>query len=361
MPLLYGEAEMAFERLQEELVRRFWDHSLLIFSDLTRNTSIVREPLAASPRDFAGCRHVEACNTYKIPFALEHYQMTSDAIRINLPLIRMERGGWMRDLALLGYTNRGAPLALVLMRAYTKGAEDTWLACDYESHHFGTQDIFAKPLLGSGVVTIPEGLALTARREMISIARDVQHRIAYVFRDRARVPVSDDAWVRYDDELKYELGMPGFDTEHTIARQREAGTPHMVRVRRFHSSQASQFVLRFSLECCQNIAIVVALTRMMHRSDIRGALLVTQKSLVESEEDLSTMGADILKKTFTEAYKTQLEESGRLAFAYLEGVGMLELWPDGFVGDWNLGHGLITLRISGHGPSKRRLSDGTQE
>ena len=196
MPLLYGEAEMAFTRLQEELVRRFRDHSLLIFSDLTRNTSILREPLAASPTDFAGCKHVEACNTYKIPFALESYHLTSDAIHLHLPLIRMERGQWARDLALLGYTNHGAPIALVLMRAYTNHLDKTWLACDYESLHFGTQDVVAIPSLGSGVVAIPEELAVTARREVILIARDVRHRKAHVFRDQA----SDDAW--YDTILR---------------------------------------------------------------------------------------------------------------------------------------------------------------
>lgn len=358
MPLLYGEAEMAFVRLQEELVRRFRDHSLLIFSDLTRNTSILREPLAASSRDFAGCKNVEACNTYKIPFALESYHMTKDAINISLPLIRMERAHWARDLALLGYTNYGAPLALVLVRAV---AEDTWLACDYESQHFGTQDVVAMPTLGSGIVTIPEELAITARREMISIARDVQHRKAYVFRGQARDQASGDAWVRYDLALKYESGLPGFNSEHIVARQRRAGTPHMIRVPRLFSFPPTQFVLKFSLEDCQSTAIVVALTPMTSANDIRGALLVTQKSHVEYEENLSTVGVELLDKLFSEAYGNLLDDGNRLAFAPVEGVGMLELLLDGYVGDWNLGHGLITLRISDDGLCKRRLSDGTEE
>lgn len=100
--------------------------------------------------------------------------MTKDAIHINLPLIRMERAHWLRDLALLGYTNKGAALALVLMRAYVKDADDTWLACDYESHHLGTQDVVVAPSLGSGIVTISEELSITATRETILIARDVR-------------------------------------------------------------------------------------------------------------------------------------------------------------------------------------------
>ncbi|KAM0703743.1 hypothetical protein Q7P35_009682 [Cladosporium inversicolor] len=361
MPLLYGEADMAFVRLQEELVRRFRDHSLLIFSDLTRNTSILREPLAASSRDFAGCKNVEACNTYKIPFALESYHLTSDAIHINLPLIRMERARWARDLALLGYTNHGAPIALVLVRAYTKDAEETWLTCDYESHHFGTQDVVATPSLGSGIVTIPEELAITARREMILIARDVQHRKAHVFHHQARDQASDDAWVRYDLALKYESGMPGLNLESTVARQRRAGTPHMIRVKRLFSFPVTQFVLKFSLEDFQDTAIVVALIRMVPENDIRGALLLTQNSYVESEKHLSVVGTGLLDKTLAEGYRNQSKRTDRLARVPVEGVGMLELWRDGFVGDWNLGHGRVTLRISGDGPCKRRLSDGTEE
>ena len=357
MPLLYGEAEMAFVRLQEELVRKFRDHSLLIFSDLTRNTSILREPLAASPKDFAGCKHVEACNTYRIPFAMESYHLTNDAIHINLPLIRMERANWARDLALLGYTHYGAPIALVLMRAYTKDAEKTWLACDYESHHFAAQDVVAIPSLGSGVVAIPEELAVTARREVILIARDVRHRKASVFRDQA----SDDAWVRYDLALKYESGTPDFVAEHIVARQRTARTPHMVRVKRLFSIRPNQFVLKFSLDSRQDTAIVMALTRTIPGRQIRGALLTTHKSQVESEQQLSAIGAEILNSTSPQTYDNQLMRTDRLAFMPVEGVGIFELWYDGFVGDWALGHGRITLRISHDGPDKRLLSDGTQE
>jgi hypothetical protein len=361
MPLLYGEADMAFVRLQEELARRFRDHSLLTFSDLTRNTTIVREPLAASPKDFAGCKRISACNTYKIPFALQSYQMTKDAVHINLPLIRMEKANWLRDLALLGYTCNGAPLALVLMRANIKDAEDTWLACDYENHHFGTPYVIAMPSLGGGIVAIPEELAITARREMITIVRDVQHLKAIMFRDQARNQAGNDALLRYDLALEYECGMPRINLEHKVARHRKAETPHMIRVRRLFSFPASQIVLRFSLENCENTAIVVALTRMVPQNDIRGALLVTEKSYVESDKHLFAVGTELLNKTFAEAYKDELEALDCLASVPVEGVGMLELRRDGFVGDWSLGHGLVTLRISNESPCKRRLSDGTQE
>lgn len=378
MPLLYGEADMAFHRLQEELVKRFRDHSLLIFSDLTRNTSMLREPLAASPRDFAGCNHVEACNTYKIPFSLESYHLTNDAIRISLPLIRMERTRWMRDLALLGYTNSGAPLALVLTRADVNGDENTWFACDYESRHFShinrdedtwvawdhesrqfsTQEVAAMPSLGSGIATIPEELAITARREMLLIARDVRYRKAYVFR---RDQASDDAWVRYDLALRYNSGTPDFVVEHTVARQREARMPHMIRVKRLLSFPSKQFVLRFLLESSQHIAIVVALTRTMPNDHIRGALLITERSCVETEKQLSTMGAQLLDETFVEAYNNDLVGKKRLAFVPLEGTGVLELWHDGFIGDYYLGHSRVTLRIIHDGPDKGLLSDGTRE
>ena len=124
---------------------------------------------------------------------------------------------------------------------------------------------------------------------------------------------------------------------------------------------ATKSVLRFSLDSCPDTTIVVALTRMAPRNDLRGALLVTQDYVPESEKHLSAVGAELLKKTFVEAYKIQLKGSDLLASVSIEGVGMLQLWRDGFVGDWNLGHGRVTLRISHDGPGMRLLSDGTQE
>ena len=360
MPLLYGEAGMAFVRLQDELIKRFRDHSLLIFSDLTRNTSILREPLAASPRDFAGCINVEACNPYKVPFALESYHLTNDAIHINLPLLRMERTHWMRDLALLNYTNKGAPIALVLARAETNSAEKTWFTCDYEGHHFRTQDIVSTPSLGSGIVAIPDELAITAIRESILIARDVQRRKAYMLRDQA----SDDAWVRYDLALKYESWTPDLVMENTAARRREARIPHMIRAKRLLSFPPRKLVLKFSVDCIRDILIVVVLARMVHGGGIRGALLVVPKPDVESEKQLRDTGAKLLKEryeTFVEACNNESAGNNRLAFVKLEGLGMLELWRDGLVGDGNLGHSRVTLRITHDGPEKRLLSDGTQE
>jgi len=271
----------------------------------------------------------------------------------------MERAHWRRDLGLLGYTNNGSPIALVLVRAYVKDAEDTWLACDYESHHFCTQDIVAMPSLGSGVVTIPEELAITARREMVLIARDVGHRKAYIFRN-ARDQASDDGWVRYDLALKFESGTPDFTLAQTIARQRRARTPHMIRVKRLFALPANKFVLKFSLKSCPENAIVVALSRAMIGQEIRGALFLTPKSLVECDKQLSVVGAELLNKTVDEGYDRQAKKTDCLASMPVDGV-ILELRRDNFVGDWNVGHGRVTLRISHDGPDKRWLSDGTQE
>lgn len=178
-----------------------------------------------------------------------------------------------------------------------------------------------------------------------------------MFRDQA----SDDAWVRYDLALKYESGTPDFVAEHIVARQRTARTPHMVRVKRLFSIRPNQFVLKFSLDSRQDTAIVMALTRTIPGRQIRGALLTTHKSQVESEQQLSAIGAEILNSTSPQTYDNQLMRTDRLAFMPVEGVGIFELWYDGFVGDWALGHGRITLRISHDGPDKRLLSDGTQE
>lgn len=374
IPLLYGEAESAFVRLQEELIRRFSDHSLLIFSDSTWNMSDLRRPLANSPEDFVGCNQIEAYNTYKIPFAPESYHLTNDAIHIRLPLIRMERGGWERDLALLGYTNSGMPIGLVLMRAQTYHGEHTWIVCRRESHITLTPDLIAMPSLGSGIVAMSEEVAVTAEREALLITRDVRY--AHVPRDQA----SDDAWIRYDLDLRYVSGTPDFVQDHSVAGHREHRTPHMIRVKRLLSFPSRVFVLRFSLADLlrrrwtprsndtlayanrRKSSLVVALTHQMPHGNIRGALSISGSPIAETEEQLLAVGERLLSsESFAESYSNDSQGDKRLDAVCVEGMEVLELWREGCIGDRKLSHRRITLRVVHKAGGSRLLSDGTQE
>jgi hypothetical protein len=374
IPLLYGEAESAFARLQEELIRRFRDHSLLIFSDSTRNSSDLREPLAASPEDFAGCNKIQPCNTYKIPFAPESYHLTNDAIHIRLPLIRMERGGWRRDLALLGYTNSDVPIGLVLMRVQTFDGENTWIVCRREDYDTLIPDLVAMPSLGSGIVKMSVELAVTARQEALLIARDVRY--AHLPGD----PESDDAWLRYDLQLGYECGTPGFVPAYTVARHRKNRTPHMIRVKRLLSFPSTIFVLRFSLaDLLKNRwmiitedsptpsdrpidSLVVALTHQMPHGNIRGALSVSESPPAETEQQLLVTGEELLsRESFAESYWDNLVGDKCLDTVCVEGMEVLELWREGCIGDRKLSHKRLTLRVTHNVMGSRLLSDGTEE
>jgi hypothetical protein len=59
MPLLYGEGEKAFIRLQEEILKTTDDYSLFAWSADTSDKSIYRGLLARSPHEFRNCGSVE--------------------------------------------------------------------------------------------------------------------------------------------------------------------------------------------------------------------------------------------------------------------------------------------------------------
>lgn len=356
MPLLYGEEDMAFVRLQEELIRRLPDNSVLIFSKPTPDNHMTREPLASSPKDFARCSHVESWKTQKIPFALEACRLTNVAIHISLPLLRMERTNYLRDLALLGYTNNGAPIALVLIRTQGHSGEDIWFTSNYAIHHFSTQDMGPVPTLGSGFVAIPEELAVTAKRESMLIGRDVRYALSgYDQR-------GDDAWLRYDLALRYESGAPGLIPERTIARQREARTPHMIRIKDLFPVSSKVFVLAFSLDDIGDLAhttLVVALTHQLPWGNLRGALTVAESLHLESEQQLLALGTELMHAKLSEPLAGNLGEVTDLDSVFLGEGLVLDLQRDGYVGDWSLRLSRLTLRVRTLDTIKRHFSDGS--
>ena len=92
MPLLYGEGTKAFDRLQEEILKRSYDHSLLAWGLLPWDQSYSRsatEPcgiLATSIVDFAGCGNLNVCPRFANHNLSEDYQMTNEGLRVSLSL-----------------------------------------------------------------------------------------------------------------------------------------------------------------------------------------------------------------------------------------------------------------------------------
>ena len=81
MPMLYGEGNRAFQRLQEEIIKNSTDHS--IFSFWRQNS--VTTLFAIDPGDFDECSDVDACEPDK---PMESYSMTNRGLWITLPVVR---------------------------------------------------------------------------------------------------------------------------------------------------------------------------------------------------------------------------------------------------------------------------------
>jgi hypothetical protein len=101
MPLLYGEGDRAFIRLQEEIIKSYDDDSILAWgldTETWNSSGSVPESLglwmrinpflpnilASSPKDFKNCRILEYAEASKTPF-----MMTNLGLQIELPLVPM--------------------------------------------------------------------------------------------------------------------------------------------------------------------------------------------------------------------------------------------------------------------------------
>jgi Heterokaryon incompatibility protein (HET) len=97
MPLLYGEGEGAFRRLQEEIMRGSDDHSIFAWwPQQSQGLWLPSDLLAPSPEEFAQSGNV-------VPFQTPQassYSMTNRGLQINLPIRREDNDGG-RAIALL--------------------------------------------------------------------------------------------------------------------------------------------------------------------------------------------------------------------------------------------------------------------
>jgi hypothetical protein len=100
MPMLYGEGDRAFLRLQEEIMKQSDDHSLFAWSSTDENS---RGLLARSPLDFQSCNKIVPS---EVRWIQSPYSITNLGLSIDLPMV-----GWAMDtyLAALDCQIENAP------------------------------------------------------------------------------------------------------------------------------------------------------------------------------------------------------------------------------------------------------------
>lgn len=105
MPMLYGEGDRAFIRLQEEIMKHSDDHSLFAWSSAS---PAARGLLARSPTDFATCASVDVTHAR---WNKEPYAISNLGLKIHLPMLP-----WAMDtyLAALDCARDGKRLGIFL-------------------------------------------------------------------------------------------------------------------------------------------------------------------------------------------------------------------------------------------------------
>ena len=97
MPLLYGEGDKAFLRLQEEIIKVSTDHTLFAWTIPEKNMQVNCGLLAPSPSFFVNASHImrqptavgkSAATLMKTLYSHEPYSMTNRGLRIELALVR---------------------------------------------------------------------------------------------------------------------------------------------------------------------------------------------------------------------------------------------------------------------------------
>jgi len=83
MPMLYGEGEKAFIRLQEEIMKHSDDQSLFAWIDLTASADSYHGMLAKHPANFAESRHIRP---YRGGPVSSPFSMSNKGLSIELPL-----------------------------------------------------------------------------------------------------------------------------------------------------------------------------------------------------------------------------------------------------------------------------------
>ncbi|OTA82018.1 hypothetical protein M434DRAFT_401174 [Hypoxylon sp. CO27-5] len=97
MPLIYGEGDKAFQRLQEEIIRRTTDQSIFAWgfgaSGETHDTGLDRHVsiLASSPREFVGCAGIVPYDSRSLKEATR-VELTQRGLHFRIPIVRGNLG-----------------------------------------------------------------------------------------------------------------------------------------------------------------------------------------------------------------------------------------------------------------------------
>ncbi|KAH7066719.1 heterokaryon incompatibility protein-domain-containing protein [Paraphoma chrysanthemicola] len=130
MPPLYGEgAEKAFLRLQEEIIKRSTDSSILSWSSYGALRPEVAA-LALSPLGFSSCQHIRNDRTLISPF-----KVTSRGLRVKLPIVQYREYGngertCMAILPNCAYSesmlgsDKGTPLIALRLHSFELDSDD---------------------------------------------------------------------------------------------------------------------------------------------------------------------------------------------------------------------------------------------
>lgn len=85
MPMLYGEGDRAFYRLQEEIMKTLDDRSIFCWISLVSSRATHRSLLARAPAEFAACGKIGPIHAEKVaPF-----QMTNKGLMIELQFMKV--------------------------------------------------------------------------------------------------------------------------------------------------------------------------------------------------------------------------------------------------------------------------------
>ncbi|KAK1753297.1 heterokaryon incompatibility protein-domain-containing protein [Echria macrotheca] len=106
MPLLYGEGTKAFTRLQEEIIKKTYDHSIFCWRNPSSGPSTYRGLLARSPAEFRVSASVRASQR---PYddsvenedtgpSLKTYGMTNRGLRISFRMLEISGGEYVAKL-----------------------------------------------------------------------------------------------------------------------------------------------------------------------------------------------------------------------------------------------------------------------
>jgi hypothetical protein len=89
MPMLYGEGDKAFLRLQEEIMKQSDDQSIFAWANMSLSADAYHGLLAKSPADFT---HSHSVMPYQDWEPRPPYQLTNRGLRIDLPLTIRQEG-----------------------------------------------------------------------------------------------------------------------------------------------------------------------------------------------------------------------------------------------------------------------------